>query len=215
MGCAVSKSDFSCGYGFGFNAIYGLGVGLVAFAAWLWLFGSSAGSSVAGSSPAWAKKQIAPSSYRISRRASWRLCWRPPCSAPFLGTAVGFALTLNTADTLLIFFAMATGFAAPWLIFAAVPQGARFLPRPGAWMERLERLLGFGLLLTALWLISLLDGAIAWMAVALLGMLLMLLRQKIKGRAEGKVKRQAKAKPIAWSHRELDCCRAVVALWAR
>ena len=39
--------------------------------------------------------------------------------------------------------------------------------------------------------------------------------KKIKGRAEGKVKRQAKAKPIAWSHRELDCCRAVVALWAR
>ena len=109
-----------------------------------------------------------------------------PCSAPFLGTAVGFALTLNPADTLLIFFAMATGFAAPWLVFAAVPGWARFLPRPGAWMERLERLLGFGLLLTALWLVSLLGGAMAWLGALLLAGLLILL-----GRAHKNAGRRA------------------------
>ena len=99
-----------------------------------------------------------------------------PCSAPFLGTAVGFALTLNPADTLLIFFALATGFAAPWWLFAFAPQLARLLPRPGAWMERLEQLLGFGLLLTALWLVTLLGGLVALGVGGLLALLLFVLR---------------------------------------
>ena len=170
-----------------------MALALTLFTAWVWGWwrlplgfgslgssvGSSAGSSV-GSSPRLGEEANRSKFLSDFSAGFLATLLATPCSAPFLGTAVGFALTLNTADTLLIFFAMATGFAAPWLIFAAVPQGARFLPRPGAWMERLERLLGFGLLLTALWLISLLDGAIAWMAVALLGMLLMLLRQENK-----------------------------------
>jgi suppressor for copper-sensitivity B len=77
-----------------------------------------------------------------------------PCSAPFLGTAVGFALSRGTAEILVVFAAMGVGLAAPYLLVAAVPGLARALPRPGAWMVTLRRLLGLALAGTAVWLLS-------------------------------------------------------------
>ncbi len=77
-----------------------------------------------------------------------------PCSAPFLGTAVGFALSRGPVEVLLVFTALGVGLALPYLLIAAVPRLATALPKPGPWMVVLRRILGFALLATALWLAS-------------------------------------------------------------
>jgi suppressor for copper-sensitivity B len=77
-----------------------------------------------------------------------------PCTAPLLGTAVGFALARGTTEILLIFAALGTGLAAPYLMVAIVPPLARALPRPGAWMRWVRIALGVGLAITALWLLA-------------------------------------------------------------
>ncbi|HEU4525942.1 MAG TPA: thioredoxin family protein, partial [Gemmatimonadales bacterium] len=94
-----------------------------------------------------------------------------PCSAPFLGTAVGFALARGAPEILMIFTALGLGLAAPWLLVAAFPRLAQALPRPGRWMVWLKAALGVALLAAALWLVSVLDlqiGRVAALAVALL-----------------------------------------------
>ncbi len=83
-----------------------------------------------------------------------------PCSAPFLGTAVGFALAGTSLDILVIFAALGVGLALPYLLVAAVPALARLLPRPGRWMLLLRRLLGVALLGTAGWLIFVLAAEV-------------------------------------------------------
>jgi suppressor for copper-sensitivity B len=77
-----------------------------------------------------------------------------PCSAPFVGTAVGFALARGPAEILAIFLALGLGLAAPYLAVAAAPGLVRLLPRPGRWMRWLKGLLAITLLGTAIWLIS-------------------------------------------------------------
>jgi len=76
-----------------------------------------------------------------------------PCSAPFLGTAVGFAFASSGPAILSIFLAIGLGLAAPYLAISTIPGLARFLPRPGAWMLQLRVGLGFALLATTLWLL--------------------------------------------------------------
>jgi suppressor for copper-sensitivity B len=88
-----------------------------------------------------------------------------PCSAPFLGTAVGFALAGGTADILMIFACLGLGLAAPYLTVAAFPTLGKLLPRPGRWMLTLRRILGVLLLGTGIWLLTVLAGQ-AGLAVA-------------------------------------------------
>jgi len=76
-----------------------------------------------------------------------------PCSAPFLGTAVGFALASGTKEIVAVFTALGIGMALPYFIVALFPSAATHLPKPGAWMVVLRRILGFALALTALWLV--------------------------------------------------------------
>ncbi|HUN49371.1 MAG TPA: protein-disulfide reductase DsbD domain-containing protein [Stellaceae bacterium] len=83
-----------------------------------------------------------------------------PCSAPFLGTAVGFALAGTDLDILVIFATLGFGLALPYLLVAAVPAVARLLPRPGRWMLVLRRVLGIALLGTAGWLIFVLSAEV-------------------------------------------------------
>ncbi|MEO1367424.1 MAG: protein-disulfide reductase DsbD domain-containing protein, partial [Acidobacteriota bacterium] len=66
-----------------------------------------------------------------------------PCSAPFLGTAVGFALTQPAFVVVLIFTAIGVGLALPYLVLAALPQAAAILPKPGAWMVTFRKVMGF------------------------------------------------------------------------
>lgn len=76
-----------------------------------------------------------------------------PCSAPFMGSALGFALTQNAAVALLVFASLGVGMALPLTAAAFLPALHRFIPKPGAWMERLKEFFVFPLLLTALWLL--------------------------------------------------------------
>ncbi|HEX2580808.1 MAG TPA: protein-disulfide reductase DsbD domain-containing protein [Dongiaceae bacterium] len=75
-----------------------------------------------------------------------------PCSAPFVGTAIAFALAGSTLDILTIFSAMALGLAAPYMVVAGAPRLVEFLPRPGPWMRWLKGALALSLVGTALWL---------------------------------------------------------------
>jgi suppressor for copper-sensitivity B len=75
------------------------------------------------------------------------------CSAPFVGTAVGFALARGPGEIVLVFAALGLGMAAPLLAVAAAPGLVRLLPRPGPWMVVLQRVLGVALAGTAAWLL--------------------------------------------------------------
>ena len=79
-----------------------------------------------------------------------------PCSAPFLGTAIGFALARGAVEIYLVFAALGLGLALPYLVIAAAPRLATRLPRPGQWMVTLRRVLSIALAATAVWLLSVL-----------------------------------------------------------
>lgn len=79
-----------------------------------------------------------------------------PCSAPFLGTAVAYALIAPLSELWLIFTALGVGMSLPWILVAAFPSVAKMLPKPGKWMNRLRVVLGFMMLLSSIWLITLL-----------------------------------------------------------
>lgn len=81
-----------------------------------------------------------------------------PCSAPFLGTAVAFALSGRPVDILVVFSALGVGLALPYFAIALFPSLIAFLPRPGRWMGWIKLLLGGLLALTAVWLIWVLSG---------------------------------------------------------
>jgi suppressor for copper-sensitivity B len=98
-----------------------------------------------------------------------------PCSAPFLGTAVGFALASGPAEIFAVFAALGLGLALPYLAVAAVPAVAQRMPRPGRWMVMLRRVLGVALLGTAAWLLSVLAVQAGVQGAAALAALLALL----------------------------------------
>ncbi len=81
-----------------------------------------------------------------------------PCSAPFLGTGMGFAFGLPSWGILLFFGVAGLGLAAPFLAVAYIPALAKFLPKPGAWMETFKQFMGFTLMATTVWLIDVLGA---------------------------------------------------------
>ncbi len=81
-----------------------------------------------------------------------------PCTAPFLGTALGFAFSQSPAVILAMFVAIAAGMSAPYLLLSAQPAWLRFLPRPGPWMQHLKQFMGFLLLATLLFLLYVLGA---------------------------------------------------------
>ncbi len=98
-----------------------------------------------------------------------------PCTAPYLGTALGFALTQSAAVILSMFVAIAAGMAAPYLLLSAQPAWMRFLPKPGPWMERLKQFMGFLLLATLLFLLYVLGAQRGLQAVIWTGCFLLVL----------------------------------------
>ena len=78
-----------------------------------------------------------------------------PCTAPFLGAALGFAFTQTPGLIVLMFTIVGLGLAAPYVILSWQPAWLKFLPKPGAWMERFKVAMGFPMLATAMWLFSL------------------------------------------------------------
>ena len=81
-----------------------------------------------------------------------------PCSAPFLGTAVAFALAGDGVDILVVFTSLGAGLAVPYLLFAAFPELVKRLPKPGRWMVLLKAFLGLLLVGTAIWLLYVFVG---------------------------------------------------------
>ncbi|MCG3174721.1 MAG: Thiol:disulfide interchange protein DsbD [Myxococcota bacterium] len=76
-----------------------------------------------------------------------------PCSAPFLGAAVGFALASSPPIILMVFVMIGLGLTAPFAAATLIPGVTRILPRPGAWMNRLKQFLGFAMMGTLVWLL--------------------------------------------------------------
>ena len=81
-----------------------------------------------------------------------------PCTAPFLGTAIGFAFTQSPLIILLMFAAVAAGMSAPYFLLSAQPAWMKFIPQPGPWMVHVKQFMGFLLLATLLFLIYVLGA---------------------------------------------------------
>lgn len=95
-----------------------------------------------------------------------------PCSAPFLGTALGFAVKLPGPQAMLLFTLIGLGLASPFLLLSAFPSFVKVLPRPGAWMESFKQgmsFLLFGTVAYMLWVLtSMVEGlALLWIMLAL------------------------------------------------
>ncbi len=96
-----------------------------------------------------------------------------PCTAPFMGSALGFALGQSAAVTLLVFGVLGLGMAAPYVVLASSPALLTRLPRPGAWLERFKQAMAFPLLGTVAFLVWLFGrqvgiDAVGWLLFALL-----------------------------------------------
>ena len=78
-----------------------------------------------------------------------------PCTAPFLSIALGFAFAQSAAVILVIFAMVAAGLAAPYVVLSWNPAWLKFLPKPGAWMEKFKVAMAFPMMLTVVWLFNL------------------------------------------------------------
>ena len=111
-----------------------------------------------------------------------------PCTAPFMGASLGFALGLPAWQALAIFGALGVGMALPYLAASLVPAVANLLPRPGAWMDVFKKFMAFPMLATVVWLVWVLgqqtgiDGAAA-LIVLLLAVSLIVWGLSLQGKA--------------------------------
>ncbi|MBB2203897.1 protein-disulfide reductase DsbD family protein [Gluconacetobacter takamatsuzukensis] len=127
-----------------------------------------------------------------------------PCTAPFMGAAIAGALTAPAWVAMAVFVAMGAGLAAPYLVLAGVPALARYLPRPGAWMDILRQGLAFPILATCVWLMWVLALQAGATAIAVLGTGLVLvgLAAWLTGLAQGMAMQDGPA-------RQIRLCRAL------
>jgi thiol:disulfide interchange protein DsbD len=77
-----------------------------------------------------------------------------PCTAPFLGAALGFAFAQSASVIILIFLTVGLGLASPYILLSWNPAWLKFLPKPGAWMEKFKIAMGFPMLATVVWLFN-------------------------------------------------------------
>ncbi len=96
-----------------------------------------------------------------------------PCTAPFLGSALGFAFAQPWWVILLIFTCVAAGMAIPYVVLTARPAWIRFLPKPGAWMVSAQQFMGFLMMATLLWLLYILGKQMGMEAVIWTGAFLL------------------------------------------
>jgi len=95
-----------------------------------------------------------------------------PCTAPFMGSALGYAITQPAAIALLVFAALGIGLALPFLAISFVPALAGYMPKPGAWMESFKQFLAFPLYATVVWLLWVYGNQTGIDAMAILTMCL-------------------------------------------
>ncbi|MFZ0393345.1 MAG: thioredoxin family protein [Terracidiphilus sp.] len=107
-----------------------------------------------------------------------------PCTAPFMGAAIGYALTAPALVTFAVFTALALGLAAPYVALTLQPAWTRILPRPGAWMEILRQIVSlpiFGFVIWLAWVIAASYGS-TMLAALLAGFLLLAIAGWFLGR---------------------------------
>ena len=88
-----------------------------------------------------------------------------PCTGPYLGTTIGFALSSNISDIFAILMAVALGLSLPYLLLAAAPNLSIFIPRPGQWMNKFHHFMVFLLIITILWLLTILKAQSSFLTV--------------------------------------------------
>ncbi len=84
-----------------------------------------------------------------------------PCVGPFLGTTLGYTMTQPNWVVILVFTLLGLGLAFPFILLAAIPGLAKYMPKPGRWMESFKQLMGYPLILATIWLLIVLAGMVA------------------------------------------------------
>ncbi len=160
------------GWGFQFQSpVFVLAAAYLMFSVGLSLSGVvSIGGSVAGVGSSLAKRAGYAGSFFTGVLAT---IVATPCTAPFMGAAIGFALTQSPVPLLAVFLALGFGLALPYLLLSQWPSLQRCLPKPGIWMDRLKQGLAFPMYGAAAWLVWVLaqQAGVNAVAVALGGML--------------------------------------------
>ncbi|MDA9557940.1 protein-disulfide reductase DsbD family protein [Vibrio sp.] len=125
----------------------------------------------------WAATKGDNSSFGHFTQGAFATLLATPCSAPFLGTAVAYALGASYFEMWAIFVALGVGMSLPWLLFALFPSLVRYMPKPGGWMNKVKYTFGGMMLLTALWLLTLLENFIGqlWVSILLAATLVLLM----------------------------------------
>ncbi len=95
-----------------------------------------------------------------------------PCTAPFLGTSIGFALSRGASEIYAVFAALGVGMALPFILVAIFPALATKLPKPGPWMDWLKKFLALALVATAVWLLSVMGFQVSATAAFVVGALM-------------------------------------------
>lgn len=108
-----------------------------------------------------------------------------PCTAPFLGTSIGFALSRGPLEIYAIFAALGVGMALPFILVAVFPGLATRLPRPGPWMNVLKKVLAVALVATAVWLLSVMAVQVSFEAAVVVGLLMIAVFGILAVRARG------------------------------
>jgi thiol:disulfide interchange protein len=111
-----------------------------------------------------------------------------PCTAPFMGSALGYALTQPIYITLLVFASLGLGMALPMVILSYSNAAVKILPKPGPWMETAKNVLAFPLYLTSVWLLWVAgnQSGVNTMALALAGLVLLAMAAYVYGESTAK-----------------------------
>ena len=157
-----------------------------------------------------------------------------PCTAPFMGSALGYALTQPAFAALAVFAALGVGMATPMVAISMSDTARRWLPKPGAWMETLKQVMAFPLYLTAVWLLwvagkqsgvdtmaaaaaglvmlalglTLIRGGATARVVGLICMVSAVMLGSVRGDATTSVDREQRDGIVAWSPERLQTLRA-------
>ncbi|MDG2019271.1 MAG: protein-disulfide reductase DsbD family protein [SAR86 cluster bacterium] len=132
-----------------------------------------------------------------------------PCTAPFMGSAIGFALLQPGINSIFIFLSLGIGFALPYFILSVKPSLLAFLPKPGAWMETFKQFMAFPMWGSALWLLWVLSGQVDTDTVVLVligGLLISLSLWLLE-------KNTSQIKSIQWVVRLISLILVLFSLW--
>jgi thiol:disulfide interchange protein DsbD len=158
------------GWGFQFQEpLFVIAMAAVVFAFGLNLFGvyeiRLPGAAVAGVSSAISRQGNEAGFAASFWEGVFATILATPCTAPFLGSALGFAFAQPAWVTLLVFGAVGLGMALPYLLLTTKQAWMRFLPKPGAWMETTKQFMGFLMMATLIWLLYILGKQLGMEAV--------------------------------------------------